>query len=172
MAADTERAQVHFDDVRVGMDIPSVVKGPMTQAHIMRWSASQENWHRIHYDHPFALGHEKLPDVVVNGSWKQQVMCQLIKDWVGLGGWLWKINFQHRAMNVPGDTLTAWGRVTGTYEQDGLGIVLLDIGMRNQHSTEACPGRATAVLPIRGGRPVPYPFVPPPGGRIMPASQS
>ncbi|MCH7705435.1 MAG: hypothetical protein IIB33_00100 [Chloroflexi bacterium] len=50
MATQTEKKQVYFDDVEVGMDIPSVVKGPMTQAHIMRWSASQENWHRIHYD--------------------------------------------------------------------------------------------------------------------------
>ncbi|MBI4197737.1 MAG: acyl dehydratase [Chloroflexi bacterium] len=165
MAAAFEGKQVYSDDVQVGMDIPPVVKGPMTQAHIMRWSASQENWHRIHYDHPFALDHEKLPDVVINGSWKQQVMCQLIKDWVGLGGWLWKISFQHRAMNVPGDTLTAWGRVTDKYVQEGLGIIELEVGMRNQSDVEACPGRATAVLPIRGGRPVPYPFVPPQGER-------
>ena len=161
MTAEAGTEQVYFDDVAAGMDIPSLVKGPMSQAHVMRWSSSQENWHRIHYDHPFALDHEKLPDVVINGSWKQQVMAQLIKDWVGLGGWLWKISFQHRSMNVPGDTLTAWGKVTSTYEQDGLGIVELEIGMRNQEAVEACPGKTTAVLPIRGGRPVPYPFVRP-----------
>lgn len=161
MATQIEKKQVYFDDVEVGMDIPSVVKGPMTQAHIMRWSASQENWHRIHYDHPFALDHEKLPNVLINGSWKQQVMSQLIKDWVGLEGWMWKIAFQHRSMNVPGDTLTAWGKVFEKSERDGLGIVELEIGLRNQDGVEACPGSATAVLPIRGGRPVPYPFVPP-----------
>jgi acyl dehydratase len=165
MATETGKQQVYFDDVEVGMDIPPVVKGPMTQAHIMRWSASQENWHRIHYDHPFALRHEKLPDVLINGSWKQQVMCQLVKDWVGLEGWLWKIRFQHRAMNVPGDTLTSWGKVIDKYVQDGLGIVELEIGLRNQNDVEACPGRATAVLPISGGRPVPYPFVRPQGKR-------
>ncbi len=36
----TEKAQVYFDDVEVGMDIPNVMKGPMTQVHIMRWSSS------------------------------------------------------------------------------------------------------------------------------------
>ena len=101
----TANKQVYFDDVKVGMDIPNLIKGPMTQAHIMRWSASQENWHRIHYDHPFSLDHEKLPNVLINGSWKQQIMCQLVKDWVGLEGWLWKISFQHRSMNVPGDLI-------------------------------------------------------------------
>ena len=44
----TANKQVYFDDVEVGMDIPNLIKGPMTQAHIIRWSDSQENWHRIH----------------------------------------------------------------------------------------------------------------------------
>ena len=40
----TANKQVYFDDVKVGMDIPNLIKGPMTQAHIMRWSASQKNF--------------------------------------------------------------------------------------------------------------------------------
>ena len=101
---------------------------------------------------------EKLPNVLINGSWKQQIMCQLVKDWVGLEGWLWKISFQHRSMNVPGDLITTWGKVTDKYEKDGMGIVELEIGLRNQDNVEACPGKATAVLPIKGGNGVPYPF--------------
>ena len=31
-----------FEDVVVGQEIPTVVKGPMTTAHIMRWSAAME----------------------------------------------------------------------------------------------------------------------------------
>ena len=54
-----------------------------------------------------------------------------------------------------------WGRVTGKYEKDGLGFVDLEIGMKTQNDIESMPGRATVVLPIRGGRPIPYPFVPP-----------
>ena len=30
----TANKQVYFDDVEVGMDIPNLIKGPMTQAHI------------------------------------------------------------------------------------------------------------------------------------------
>ena len=154
----TANKQVYFDDVKVGMDIPNLIKGPMTQAHIMRWSASQENWHRIHYDHPFSLDHEELPNVLINGSWKQQIMCQLVKAWVGVEGWLWKICFQLRSMNVPGDLISTWGKVTDKYEKDGMGIVELEIGLRNQDNVEACPGKATAVLPIKGGNGIPYPF--------------
>jgi len=147
-----------FEDVSVGQAIPSIVKGPMTPAHIMRWSSATENWHRIHYDWKFATEHDKLPDVVVNGSWKQHVLIQLLTDWVGESGWLWKIKFQFRGMNVPGDLLTAWGRVTGAEIRGAYGVVRLDIGLKNDKDAEGTPGTATVVLPRRGGSAVPYPF--------------
>jgi acyl dehydratase len=152
------RPQVYFEDVSVGQDIPPVQKGPMTVSHIMRWSASMENWHRIHYDKAYAVEHDKLQDVVVNGSWKQHVLMQLLKDWAGLEGWAWKVGFQYRDMDFPGDLITAWGKVTKTYEQRGLGYVELEIGLRNSRGIESTKGTAVVVLPKRGGARVPYPF--------------
>lgn len=149
-----------FDDVEIGQDIPSLVKGPMTTAHIMRWSAAMENWHRIHYDWQYATGNDGLPDVLVNGSWKQHVVIQLVTDWAGDTGWAWKIAFQFRGMNIPGDTLTAWGRITGKEERGRWGLVDLEIGLRNQKGEESTPGTARVVLPRRDGPPVPYPFDP------------
>ncbi len=153
--------QIRFEDVELGTDIPALSKGPLTTAHIVRWSAAMENWHRLHYDYRYATEHDKLPDVLVNGSWKQHVLVQLLKDWVGPGGWTWKIGFQFRAMDLPGDTITAWGRPVRKYEADGLGFVELEIGLRNARGVESTKGTATVVLPMRGGRAVPYPFVPP-----------
>jgi len=77
-----ELTPLSFEDVHVGMALPVLDKGKMTSLHIMRWSAATENWHRIHYDQTFARDVDGLPDVLVNGSWKQQVVCQFIKDWV------------------------------------------------------------------------------------------
>jgi acyl dehydratase len=151
---------LYFDDVAEGSDIPTIVKGPMSTAHIMRWSAAMENWHRIHYDWRYATVHDRLPDVMVNGSWKQHVVIQLVTDWVKESGWAWKIAFQFRAMNVPGDILTAWGRVTGKEQRGDYGLVHLDVGLRNQEGVESTPGKATVVLPRRGGPAVPYPFDP------------
>ena len=50
--------QRYFDDVKVGDELTPVEKGPISPAHVMRWSASSENWHRIHYDYPFSTGHD------------------------------------------------------------------------------------------------------------------
>jgi acyl dehydratase len=99
--------------------------------------------------------------VLIHGSWKQSIMPRYLKDLCLPDGWMWKVSFQHRAMIVPGDTITCWATVDKKYEMDELGFVELGVGMRLQNDIETCPGVATVVLPIRGGRPVPYPFVPP-----------
>lgn len=155
------KEQLYYGDVETGQELPPYVIGPMTPTHLFRWSAAIENWHRIHYDHDFAVYHDGLPNVLAQGSWKQSVMPQFLKDLCLPDGWMWKVSFQHRAMIVPGDTITCWAKVTNKYEKDGLGFVELETGMRNQDDIETCPGTGTIVLPIRDGRAIPYPFVPP-----------
>jgi len=36
----SEKAQLYFEDVNVGDDVTTLVKGPMTTTHLMRWSAA------------------------------------------------------------------------------------------------------------------------------------
>ena len=153
--------QLYFEDVSIGDEVTPLVKGPMSPLHLMRWSAAIENWHRIHYDETFSKELDGLPERLVNGSWKQHVLVQMMKDWVGLGGWLWKIGFQFRAMDVVWSTVTAWGRVVDTRRVGDFGVVECEIGMRNEEGQESTPGTATVVLPLRDGPTVPYPFVPP-----------
>lgn len=152
-----------FEDIQVGTPIGRLTKGPMSPAHIMRWSSAMENWHRIHYDRRFAQEQDKLPDLLVNGSLKQQFITQIVKDWAGRDGWVWKVGFQFRAMNTVGDTLHVWGKVKSTERLQDYGLVVVELGIVNQDGKENTPGQATVALPFRGGQPVPYPFVPPPG---------
>jgi acyl dehydratase len=150
--------RIYYEDVEVGKEIPSLIKGPMTNAHIMRWAAFMENWHLIHYDRVFAVENNKLPNVLVNGSWKQHVLMQFLKDWVGLTGWVWKVDFQFRDMDLPGDILTAWGTIKKKYERNGLGYVEIIIGIRNSRSIESTKGTAVVIVPKRDGKEIPYPL--------------
>ena len=127
----------------------------------MRWSAAMENWHKIHYDLPFATGHDKLPGLLINGSLKEQFIVQLLKDWAGQTGWVWKVKYQFRAMNLVGETLSIWGKVTGKRETAKYGLIDLDIGIRNENGIESTLGSAVVALPYQGQDAVPYPFVPP-----------
>jgi len=151
-------APVVFEKLTVGDEIPELVRGPLREAHLMRWSASIENWHRIHYDQRFTVEHEGLPDLLVNGSWKQHFLVQVVRQWAEPEGWLRSISFQFRAMDVVGSTLHAWGRVAELTEENGYGVVKLEIGIRNQEGRQSTPGTATVVLPLQGGPAVPYPY--------------
>jgi acyl dehydratase len=149
---------VEFEDVAVGDELPELVRGPLTTTHVMRWSAAIENWHRIHYDEPFAVVHDGLPGLLVNGSFKQHLLAQLMRGWLEPTGWLARIQMSFRGMDRVGDTLTAHGRVDETAVRDGLGIVVCTIGIRNQRGEEGTTGSSTGILPLRDGPPVPYPF--------------
>jgi len=155
------RATLFFEDVQVGQELPGLDKGPFTTAHLMRWSAAMENWHKIHYDLPFTREHDGLPGLLVNGSLKQQFLVQLLKDWAGPHGWVWKVGFQFRAMNLVGETLSVWGRVDARRDGPGYGLVDVSLGILNDQGRESTPAQATVALPCRGGAPLPYPFVAP-----------
>ena len=139
-----EKKQLYYDDVSVGQQMPPLVIGPLTATHMFRWSAAIENWHRIHYDQSFAIYHEGLPNVLGQGSWKQSILPRYLKDLCLPDGWPWKVQFQHRAMIVPGDTITVWATVTNKFEEEGMGFVEMDVGMRLGYDAESCPGRRSS----------------------------
>jgi acyl dehydratase len=143
-----------FADITIGAEIPPLVRGPMSPLHLMRFSAAIENWHRIHYDERFAIDHDGLPGLLVSGSWKQHFVAQAVRDWAGPNGWLASLDLQFRRMNVAGETLTAWGRVTAIDDSGAVGRVGLVVGVRNQDGVESSPGNAVALLPLPGGRTV------------------
>ena len=144
------RQQRYFEDVAVGTELPTVVKGPMTTTHLVRWAAANGNYARIHWDLPFAQLRQGLPNVVVNGSLKNQYLGQLLIDFAGEEGWLRRFYVEHRGMDFPGDVLTAFGAVTGKREEGGFGYVDCQVALRNSRGEQTAVGWATVVLPKRG----------------------
>ncbi len=144
-----------FEDLRVGDEPPRLERGPLSPLHLMRFSAAIENWHRIHYDQRFAVEHDGLPGLLVSGSWKQHLVAQMLRAWLGPDGWLASLELQFRRMNVAGETLTAWARIAALRERDGFGVVELEVGIRNQHGEESSPGSAIGLLVLPGGPALP-----------------
>ena len=60
------KQQIYYNDVEVGQELPKYIYR-QTPTHLFRWSASIENFHRIHYDLDFALNHDKNPTILVHG---------------------------------------------------------------------------------------------------------
>ncbi len=153
----TSAPQTFIDDLAPGAEIPVLTKGPLAPPMLMRWSAAIENWHRIHYDRDFAVQHDKLPDLAINGTLKQQLVVQALRRWAGSKGWLWKASFQFRAFNAVGETLRIWARVTGKRELADYGLADLELGILNDAGKEFDArhgGRRLALPRPRRGRAV------------------
>jgi hydroxyacyl-ACP dehydratase HTD2-like protein with hotdog domain len=133
------------------------VRGPISPMHLMRWSAAIENWHRIHYDWRFATGHDGLPDLPVNGSWKQHILVQLVSQWIGEDGWLLKLGYRFDKPDLVWDTLTGGGTVTEVTEAGEYGLVEAELTLQNQRGELSTRGTCSVLLPRAGGGPVPYP---------------
>jgi acyl dehydratase len=149
----------YFADIRVGDEITAVTFGPMSTAHLMRWSAAIENWHRVHYDFRFATEHDGLPDNVVNGSLKQHLVIQGLRRWLGPTGWLARLSIRFVGMDIVGDALTVGGEVLAGREIDGLGYIHTSVRVRNSRGVESTRGFAVAAVPLSpSSASVPYPF--------------
>jgi acyl dehydratase len=140
-----------FEGVSAGQEA-SLAKGPVTTTHLVRWAAANGNYARIHWDLAFTMLHQKLPNVVINGTLKNQYLGEMLMRFAGDEGWLRRYYIEHRGMDYAGDTLSAFGKVTETKDLGEYGLIEFDIGLRNQRGQQTATGSATVALPKRGKR--------------------
>lgn len=80
------------------------------------------------------------------GNLRVAYVHNLLADWLDDRGDIASFSCQFRALNFRGDTLTAHATVSGSSVREGLPVVVLDVGVRNQAGDETMPGTAEVVL--------------------------
>ena len=136
-----------FEDVNVGDELPELVKHPDNRQLVMYAGASQD-FVAIHYDLNVAkeAGH---PNVIIHGALKSAWLGELITGWIGSEGQLLELDVSYRAIDFPGEIATCVGKITDTRIEDGVGLVEIEIGLRNSEGAISTPGRALVALPTR-----------------------
>jgi len=136
-----------FEDVAIGDELPELVKNPTTKQLVMYAGASQD-FVAIHYDQNVAqdAGH---PKVIIHGALKSAWLGELVTSWMGPDGRLLELDVSYRAIDFPDATATCVGKVIDTRVVEGVGIVELEIGLRNADGAISTPGRALVSLPAR-----------------------
>ena len=136
-----------FEDVSVGDELPELVKRPDNRQLVMYAGASQD-FVAIHYDLNVAkeAGH---PNVIIHGALKSAWLGELVTGWIGPEGRLLELDVSYRAIDFPGDTATCVGKITDARIEDGVGLVEIEIGLRNTEGAISTPGRALVSLPTR-----------------------
>jgi acyl dehydratase len=115
---------------------------------LFRFSAITWNAHRIHYDAEYARS-EGYPDVIVHSHLHACFLARVGLEWTQGSGELTRFRWENRKFTVVGDALTLSGVVTGTHEEEGRGLVDLELEEHNQNGELCTPAWATIQLPHR-----------------------
>ena len=144
-----KREQVFFDDIEVGSEIPSLVKGPYKVMTMAKFAALMGDFYPAHYDSKWAVEKDRIPAAIAHGLQVTAYLSQLLTDWVGPNGVLRRFASQVRAQTFLGDTLTMKGRVTKKYTKDGENYLECEVWGEKQDGTVVVEGSATVTLPSR-----------------------
>ena len=139
--------QVYFEDVAVGMELPTLQKDPTTQQ-LVKYAGASGDYYQIHYDQEFARANS-LPNVILHGALKNAFLGQIITAWIGDRGTLRKLSAQYRGMDVPGTPIYGKGVVKKKNVQDGENIVECELWLEDHEGQRTTPGYAVASLPSR-----------------------
>lgn len=86
---------------------------------------------------------------------------QMLTDWMGDDGFLHRLRVVLRCPNLVGDTTWWNGTVTDKRDDNGVGVINIELAATNQAGNVTATGSAVVALPSRRHGPVPVPF---PGG--------
>ena len=143
-------AQLCYEDVEVGMEIPTLQKQVDTEI-LVRWAGHSGDYAKIHYDKDVAISSGFSEGVIIHGKLKFAWLGQLITDWITPRGIVRSMTCQYRGQDRPGDIVSCKGEATNKYVKDGEHCVECRIWTENQRTGQTTtPGTATVVLPSRG----------------------
>jgi acyl dehydratase len=137
-----------WDDVEVGDDIDGFSMDLGWTALALQVSGSQD-WNAVHHDLDYAResGHT---GPFYNTGWTSAMLGRAVTDWIGVRGWVCRLEFEMRKMNRQGDTVRARGRVVGKRFADARHLVDLDVWLENDREGTTTTGTAVVALPVSG----------------------
>ncbi|HET7339856.1 MAG TPA: MaoC/PaaZ C-terminal domain-containing protein [Methylomirabilota bacterium] len=140
-------ARVYAEDVKVGDELPALVKGPIQQIQLTRYAGASGDFNPIHQDHEFARA-AGMGDVFAHGMLSMGFVAQAVTDWAGAGR-VRKIGVRFAAIVRLKDVITCRGRVLATSSKDDEHLVEVEIWAENQKGEKVVTGKATVALPSR-----------------------
>jgi acyl dehydratase len=179
-----------WEDVVEGDDLPTLVKGPYRLTDAILWHAGfgqafPTHAFRLAYETRkrspglFTPNRLNVPDIVQRMHWDEEwaqkvgaatcydygalretFLAQLVTNWMGDDGWLWKMTARHLKFNYVGDTTWIGGKITAKDRQGARCTVHIDLWCRNQRGSVTSTGSAVVLLPSRAWGPVELPVPP------------
>jgi len=137
--------QLYFEAVKIGDELPPLVKPPVDRLQIARWVGAAQDFNPLFIDEPHAR-QAGFPSALVPWMIAMGFLAELGTDWVR-GARLRRFNSRFVKIVWPGDVLTARGRVADRrFEEGGRYAVDLELWAENQRGELVVRGLATFQL--------------------------
>ena len=140
-------SRVYFEDVQVGDEIPSLVKGPVQQIQLTRYAGASGDFNPIHQDDEFAKA-AGMGGVFGHGMLTMGFVAQAVTDWAGAGR-VRRIGVRFTGLVRLEDVITCRGRILGKSSKDDVNLIDLEIWAENQKGEKVVTGKATVAVPSR-----------------------
>lgn len=139
----------YFEDVNVGDDLPELVKGPVSETQLVRYSGASGDFNPIHTV-PSVAQSVGLEGIIAHGMLIMAFGGQLLTGWAGAGSVRqYKVRFS--GMTRPSETVICRGQVTEKVEHDGQALVRGRLTIKGADDSLKLKGDFTLVLPRRPG---------------------
>jgi acyl dehydratase len=137
-----------FEDVSIGLELPSLRKNPITRLQLAKYAAATRDFNPSHVDEDIARDVGGMKGVFAHGMIGMGFIGEMLTNW------LWDRplrRFSTRATVIvrPGDVLECHGRVVRKWVEEDDNLIEIEVGARNQRGEVTHTGRAVAVLPTR-----------------------
>jgi acyl dehydratase len=137
--------QLYFEAVKVGDELPPLVKPPVDRLQIARYVAAAQDWNPLYIDEPLAKN-AGFPSALAPGMIAMGFVAELATEWVR-GARLRKFGARFVKIIWPGDVLTARGRVIDRrFEEGGKYAIDLELWAENHRGELVVKGAATFQL--------------------------
>lgn len=112
-----------------------------------------------HYD--LEVAHAAgVPQCYDVGAMRQAFLTQMLTNWMGDDGFVFKSRLEFRQFNFLGDVQWCKGRVTGKRRDGDLDLIEIEMSCTNQRGAQTTLGSASVLLPSRQFGPVRLPDAP------------
>jgi acyl dehydratase len=140
--------QLYWEDVEEGQEVPPFAR-KAGYMELNRFAGANDELVPIHMDPDYAKTVAKLPDVIIMGNLKLAYIANAMTGWAGDEGWIRKLSVEYRKMDTVNTQITAKGKVTRKYQEDGKHLLDLDMWVENEQGEVTTPAKAVLVLPSR-----------------------
>jgi len=137
--------QLYFEAVKVGDELPPLVKPPVDRTQIARYAGASDDYNPLYVDEHLAKN-AGFPSAHAPGMLVMGFIGELVVDWLR-GARLRRFTARFVKIVWPGDVITCRGRVADRrFEPNGVYTVDLEVWAENQRGELVLKGLVTAQL--------------------------